>query len=233
MKQGAEGRKRGGSCGTSAAPSLPRQGSLQGLTVAHGHRVDGGHRLRVASRVTVARLGVGRVAPRQDGRLPIAPLGRRARVQGVAVLIRRGGAGVGHGRSRAEGRPQLLAPEMEMRKAVRSAQTQLTRPQSRLSLWRGDPPIFSLNHDPRVSSCAHGPSSQSPQCCLSHQLSPRPSAFMPALSPALLPAQFHAPGKQKAGVVQEPRAVTGHRCCEGQGAGPGTPTPCLFKPSFQ
>lgn len=110
-------------------PTPPR--SLQGLTVVHGHRVDGGHRLRVASRVTVARLRVGwvgRVATRQDGRLPIAPLGRRARVQRVAVLIRRGGAGVGHGHSRAEGRAQLLAPGMEMRRAVRSAQTQLTGP---------------------------------------------------------------------------------------------------------
>lgn len=74
--------------------------------VVHGHRVDGGHRLWIASRVTVARLWVGRVgrvATRQDRRLPVAPLGRRARVQRVAVLIRRGGTGAGHGRSRAEG----------------------------------------------------------------------------------------------------------------------------------
>ena len=82
-------------------PAAPR-----GLTVVHGHRVDGGHRLWIASRVTVARLWVGRVgrvATRQDRRLPVAPLGRRARVQRVAVLIRRGGTGAGHGRSRAEG----------------------------------------------------------------------------------------------------------------------------------
>lgn len=81
--------------------------------VVHGHWVDGGHRLWVSSRVTVARLWVGRVGrvPAGQGRrLPIAPLGRRARVQGVAVLIRRWGAGVGHGCSRAEGRPQLLGP---------------------------------------------------------------------------------------------------------------------------
>lgn len=98
-------------------PEPPR-----GLTVVHGHWVDGGHRLWVSSRVTVARLWVGRVGrvPAGQGRwLPIAPLGRRARVQGVAVLIRRWGAGVGHGRSRAEGRPQLLGPEMGDKKSSR------------------------------------------------------------------------------------------------------------------
>lgn len=98
-------------------PEPPR-----GLTVVHGHWVDGGHRLWVSSRVTVARLWVGRVGrvPAGQGRrLPIAPLGRRARVQGVAVLIRRWGAGVGHGRSRAEGRPQLLGPEMGDKKSGR------------------------------------------------------------------------------------------------------------------
>lgn len=46
--------------------------------VVHGHRVDGGHGLWVASRVTVARLRVarvGRIPSRQDGWLPIAPRG--------------------------------------------------------------------------------------------------------------------------------------------------------------
>lgn len=84
----------------------PPSAASQGLTVVHGHRVDGRHRLWIASRVTVARLWigrVGRVATGQDGWLPVAPLGWRARVQGVAVLIRRGGTGAGHGRSRAEG----------------------------------------------------------------------------------------------------------------------------------
>lgn len=79
--------------------------------VVHGHRVDGGHRLWVATRVTKARLWVGRVGrvpARQDRRLPVAPM--RRRVEGVAVLIGRGGAGVGHGHSKAEGRPQLLGP---------------------------------------------------------------------------------------------------------------------------
>lgn len=83
----------------------------------HGHRVHGGHRLWVASRVTIARLWVGRVGrvpAGQDRRLPIAPMGWR--VQGVAVLIRRGCAGVGHGHSRAVGRPQWLGPEMEDKK---------------------------------------------------------------------------------------------------------------------
>lgn len=43
-------------------PTHPQR-ALQGLTIVHGHRLDWGHRLWVASRVTVARLWVGRVYP--------------------------------------------------------------------------------------------------------------------------------------------------------------------------
>ena len=83
--------------------------------------MDWGHRLWVASRVTVARLWVGGIPPGHDRRLPVAPWGRRARVQGAAALIWRRGTGMGHDGSKAEERPQLLRPETEMRKVVMSA----------------------------------------------------------------------------------------------------------------
>ena len=83
--------------------------------------MDWGHRLWVTSRVTVARLWVGRVPPGHNRWLPVAPWGHRTRVQGAAVLIWRRGTGMGHDSSKAEGRPQLLRPEAEMRKAVMSA----------------------------------------------------------------------------------------------------------------
>ena len=72
--------------------------------------MDWGHRLWVASRVTVARLWVGGIPPGHDRRLPVAPWGRRARVQGAAALIWRRGTGMGHDGSKAEERPQLLRP---------------------------------------------------------------------------------------------------------------------------
>ena len=158
----------------------PTPTALQGLTIVHGRRVDGGHRLWVASRVTVARLWVSRVPARQDRWLPVAPRGQRVRVQGVAVLIWRWGTGVGHGGSRAEGRPQLLGPERKTRKAVMSAQAPLTQPQSSLPLWKGKPHTFSPHHS--MSFPAHRPLSPSPQYHPPRQLSPCPSAFTPALS---------------------------------------------------
>lgn len=143
----------------------PPPATLLGLTVVHGHRVDGGHRLWVASRVTVARLWVGRVGrvpSRQDRWLPVAPLGWRARVQRVAVLIRRRGTGVRHGLSSAEGRPQLLGPEMGDEKSSHECPDP-AQPQARLPLLRGD------LSDPSLPSTAHRPSCPSPQ-----QLSPCP-----------------------------------------------------------
>lgn len=71
---------------------------------------------------------VGRVPSWQDRWLPIAPRGRRARIQGVAVLIRRWGCRVGHGHSRAEGKPQLLGPEMEDKQSSDEYLAQLNPP---------------------------------------------------------------------------------------------------------
>lgn len=101
--------------------------------------MDGRHRLWVASRVTVTRLGVGRVgrvSTCQDRWLPVAPRRWRARVQGVAVLIGRRGSGIGHGHSRAEGKPQFLGPAIGNKQAVMSSWS-LTPPllPYRLCLW--------------------------------------------------------------------------------------------------
>lgn len=64
---------------------------------------------------------------------------------------------------------------MEMRKSVRSARTQLTGPQSRLPLWRGDPHIFSLDRDHSVILCPQAilpiPTSSAPVPLPSCQLS--------------------------------------------------------------
>lgn len=153
-------------------PSHPPPATLQGLTVVHGHWVDGGHRLWVATRMTEARLWVGRVGrvpTRQDRRLPIAPLGRRARVQGVAVLIWRWGAGVGHGHSRAEGRPQLPGPEMGDKTSSHECPRPAYSAQVQLPPWKGTL-IFSLNHG--VSSAhSHPPHPHCAPCpSPSHQL---------------------------------------------------------------
>lgn len=133
----------------------PTASHPQELTVVHGHRVHGGHRLWVASRVTIARLWVsrvGRVPARQDRRLPIAPPGWR--VQGVAVLIRRGCTGVGHGHSRAEVRPQQLGPEMEDEKSSHECLGPAHPTSVQIVSVEGDPHIF--NHG--VPSSAHRPS---------------------------------------------------------------------------
>lgn len=118
------GRECKGSLGPQVrlVPSTPSY--PPGLTIVHGHWMDGRHRLWVASRVTVTRLGVGgvgRVSTWQDRWLPIAPRRWRARVQGVAVLIGRRGSGIGHGHSRAEGKPQLLGPAIGNKQAVMSS----------------------------------------------------------------------------------------------------------------
>ena len=92
------------------------------MAVVHGHWMDGRNRLWVASRMTVTRLRVGRVGgitTWQDRWLPVATRRWRARVQGVVVLIGRWGTGIGHGHSRAEGKPQLLGPALF--RTVRSA----------------------------------------------------------------------------------------------------------------
>lgn len=94
------------------------------LTVAHGHWMDGRHRLWIASRVTVTwlRVGrVGRVSTWQDRWLPVAPRRWRTRVQRISVLIGRWGSGIGHGHSRAEGKPQLLGPAIGNKQAVMSS----------------------------------------------------------------------------------------------------------------
>ena len=86
------------------------------MAVVHGHWMDGRNRLWVASRMTVTRLRVGRVGgitTWQDRWLPVATRRWRARVQGVVVLIGRWGTGIGHGHSRAEGKPQLLGPRFD------------------------------------------------------------------------------------------------------------------------
>lgn len=80
--------------------------------------------LWVASRMTITRLrvgGVGGITTWQDRRLSVAPGRWRARVQGVVVLIGRWGSGMGHGHSRAEGKPQLLGPAIGNKQLVMSS----------------------------------------------------------------------------------------------------------------
>lgn len=182
----------------------PTPTTLQGLTIVHGHWMDGGHRLWVASRVTIARLRIGRVGrvpAGQDRWLPIAPLGRRARVQWVAVLIRRWGAGVGHGRSRAEGRPQLLGPEMGDKKRHHECPDQLTQPQSRVPPWKVTL-IFSQSWC--VILC--------PQTIL-------PNPTMPPAPPTQPLPSRHASLPSTTLLIDsvlEPRGVTGHQWGEKQ-----------------
>lgn len=151
----------------------PTASHPQALTVVHGHRVHGGHRLWVASRVTIARLWVGRVGrvpAGQDRRLPIAPLGWR--VQGVAVLIRRGCAGVGHGHSRAEGRPQQLGPEMEDKKSSHECLGPAHPTPVQVVSVEGDSHSFSQSWGAILCPQAILPIAIVP---LAHQLSPCPS----------------------------------------------------------
>lgn len=164
-------------------PSYPPPATLQELTVVHGHWMDGGHRLWVATRMTEARLWVGRVGrvpTRQDRRLPIAPLGRRARVQGVAVLIWRWGAGVGHGHSRAEGRPQLPGPEMGDKTSSHECPRPAYSAQVQAASVEGVPHIFSQSWCvllcPQPSSHPHCAPCPSP----SHQLSVHSPPHLPS-----------------------------------------------------
>lgn len=182
------------------SPPPPAPTALQGLTIAHG-RVDGGHRLWVASRVTIARLWVGRVPARQDSRLPIAPRGRRARVQRVAVLIWRRGTGLGHGHSRAERRPSCWT----WNKDKSSCECLGPAPSAPVQ-----PASVKRRGSPFTGHCPH-PQGATPPLHLLPAFCPQPSLLCSFLA------------------EQEPRAVTGHQWCESRCL--GTPCAHFRKPS--